>query len=253
MAVVDVNAWVGSWSSQSVNAGAAAVRGMLKSAGVDRIFMAPLDAAWAQNPHLANDLAYDAAERWADVHPVPVIDPTVPTWKGEVDRAQRHAGVRLVKWLPAYAGYELEAADECAQALTEADLSLMVQTRIEDPRRQHPLAQVPDVPAPAVADLARRHPDLTVVIGGAPGSAIVDQSDSCRDIENLYFDVSQVDGMDSLMLLTNRGMRDRLLFGSHAPLFVPLAGIARVAVDLDDADAAAILGGNAEEILGLAA
>ena len=134
MAVVDVNAWVGSWPSQSINAGAAEVRGMLKSVGVERIFMAPLDAAWAQNPHLPNDLVYDAAQRWADVHPVPIIDPTIATWKGEVDRAQRHSGVRLVKWLPAYAGYELAAADECAQALVEADLSLMVQTRIEDPR-----------------------------------------------------------------------------------------------------------------------
>ena len=45
MAVVDVNAWVGSWPSKSINAGAAEVRGMLKSVGVERIFMAPLDAA----------------------------------------------------------------------------------------------------------------------------------------------------------------------------------------------------------------
>lgn len=252
MAVVDVNAWVGSWSSQAVNAGAGEVRGMLKSAGVDRIFMAPLDGAWAQNPHLANDLAYDAAQRWSDVHPVPVIDPTVATWEGEVDRAHRHAGVRLVKWLPAYSGYELAAADECAQALIEADLSLMVQTRIEDPRRQHPLAQVPDVPAREVVDLARRHPELTVVIGGATSASILDQSGFLEKIKNLYFDVSQADGMDNLIVLINRGIRDRLLFGSHAPLFVPLAGIARIATDLDDADAAAILGGNAEDLLGLA-
>jgi predicted TIM-barrel fold metal-dependent hydrolase len=253
MAVVDVNAWVGGWASQFTHAGAAEVRHMLRSAGVERIFMSPLDAAWSQNPHLANDLVYEASEQWADVHPVPVIDPTIATWEGEVNRAHRHAGVRLVKWLPAYTGYELAAADECAQALIEADLSLIVQTRIEDPRRQHSLAQVPDFPASDVVDLARRHPGLTVVIGGAPVSAIVDQSDSCKETQNLYFDVSQADGMDSLMLLVNRGMRDRLLFGSHAPLFVPLAGIARIAIDLDDGDAAAILGGNAEKILGLAA
>jgi predicted TIM-barrel fold metal-dependent hydrolase len=253
MAVVDVNAWAGSWASQSVNSGPAEVRGMLKSAGVERIFMSVLDAAWAQNPHQANELVYEAAQQWSDVHPVPIIDPTIATWAQEVSRAQRHAGVRLVKWLPAYGGYELGAADACAQALVETDLSLMIQTRIEDPRRQHPLAQVPDVPAREVADLAGRHPKLTVVIGGAAWSAIADLAGACEELGNLYFDVSQVDGMDSLTVLIKRGMRDRLLFGSHAPLFVPLAGIARIVADLEDADAAAILGGNAESLLGLTA
>ena len=251
MAVVDVNAWVGSWPSQSINAGAAEVRGMLKSVGVERIFMAPLDAAWAQNPHLPNDLVYDAAQRWADVHPVPIIDPTIATWKGEVDRAQRHSGVRLVKWLPAYAGYELAAADECAQALVEADLSLIDQTRLEDPRGQHPLAQVPDDPAQEGSDLARRHPELTVVIGGAPWSVIASYADTCRELRNLYFDVSQADGMDSLSVFIHSGMGDHLLYGSHAPLFVPLAGIARIVADVDEVEAAAILGGHAEKLLGL--
>jgi predicted TIM-barrel fold metal-dependent hydrolase len=48
-------------------------------------------------------------------------------------------------------------------------------------------------------------------------------------------------------------MGDQLLYGSHAPLFVPLAGIARIVADVDEVEAAAILGGHAEKLLGLSA
>ena len=42
---------------------------------------------------------------------------------------------------------------------------------------------------------------------------------------------------------------ERLLFGTHTPLFTPLAGFARIVTDLSESDAAAILGGNAMRLL----
>ena len=59
--------------------------------------------------------------------------------------------------------------------------------------------------------------------------------------------------MDSLSVFIHSGMGDQLLYGSHAPLFVPLAGIARIVADVDEVEAAAILGGHAEKLLGLTA
>jgi predicted TIM-barrel fold metal-dependent hydrolase len=65
-------------------------------------------------------------------------------------------------------------------------------------------------------------------------------------LPNLYADVSQADGMDSLKVFVAEGLKHKLLFGSHAPLFIPASALARVVNDLSDEDAAAILVGNAE-------
>jgi predicted TIM-barrel fold metal-dependent hydrolase len=70
-----------------------------------------------------------------------------------------------------------------------------------------------------------------------------------RALPHFYADVSQADGLDAVRLLVEEGLGDKLLFGSHAPFFIPQAALARVVIDLSDADAAAVLGGNAARAL----
>jgi len=247
--IVDMNCWTGHWGTHPLRGEAEAVRDSLKQIGVDRLCLSPLDGVWAQNPHLANQAVYDAAERWDDVYPVPLLDPTVATWQEELWRARDCSRVQLVTWLPSYSQYDLCAADEWAEAIAEAGLGLIVQTRLEDTRRQHAGAVIPDVDPGEVAELARRHPDLTVIIGGAVWTAIRELAEVLLGLPNLYADVSQADGTDTMRILVEAGLTERLLFGTHAPFFVPLAGIARVITDVDDQTAAAILGGNATELL----
>jgi predicted TIM-barrel fold metal-dependent hydrolase len=253
--VIDVNAFIGTWPSHPVIGDLKAVRDSLRAYGVDRIFVSPLEAAWCRNPHRFNQSLYRAVEAFDDVWPVPVLDPTVATWRKELDRAvgATHASsieVRLVRLLPAYSPYKLSEADALLEALTVEGLGAIVQTRLEDPRRQHPLAQVPDVPAAEVVDAAERHPDLTVIIGGPRAGEIRALKDRLLGLPNLYADVSQAEGIDVLPGLVKEGLTAKLVFGSHAPIFIPHAALSRVLTDLDNETAAAILGGNAAGILG---
>jgi len=247
--IVDINCWTGHWGTHPLRGEAQAVRDSAKQIGVDRLFMSPLNGVWAQNPHLANESVYEASERWDDVYPVPLLDPTVATWQEEVARARDCARVRLVTWLPAYSQYDLSAVDECATAIGGAGLGLIVQTRLEDPRRQHAGAVIPDADPREAAELARRNPGVTVIIGGAVWTAIRELAEELLGLPNLYADVSQADGADTISVLAEAGLTSRLLFGTHAPFFVPLAGIARVVTDVDDQTASAILGGNATGLL----
>src|SRR5205814_5485227 len=134
-------------------------------------------------------------------------------------------------------------------ALEEPGLAGFVQTRLEDPRCQHPLAPVPDLPAAQVAEAAARHPELTVILGGARTAEIRALRERLRLLPRFYADVSQADGLDAVPLLVEEGLADKLLFGSHAPLFMPHAALARVVTDLSDEHAAAILGANAQQAL----
>lgn len=247
--IIDINAYTGHWPSHPVAGALDRVRASLTEYGVERICVSPLDAAWCRNPHRFNDDLYAASGATDDVFPVPVLDPTIATWRDELERAKAQPRVRLVKLLPAYSGYDLDFASDLFTSLAGAGLGVIVQTRLEDPRRQHPLAQVPDVPAAEIADAAERHPDLLVIIGGPRTGEIRALKDRLLDLPNLYADVSQSDGMDAVKVLVEDGLRDKLLFGTHAPLFIPYSAVSRVVTDLSDDDAAAILGGNAERIV----
>ena len=166
-----------------------------------------------------------------------------------LERARLQPRLHLVKLAPTYGAYELEVADELFEALAAAGLAAIVQVRLEDPRRQHPLAQVPDLPPESVVEAARRHPGLPLIIGGAATRGLVAVSAALRDLKKLYADVSQVDGLNSIGVLVEKGLGKKLLFGSHAPIFIPLAGLSRVVADLQGEVAEDILCNNARRML----
>lgn len=244
--IVDACAWTGTWGTFALPGRVDEVLADLAGVGVDLVLLSPLGGVWAHDAHRANESVYAAARDRDQVRPVPVLDPTLPTWP-EALAAAVAARAPAVRWLPAYSGFDLDdrRAADCAGALAAAGVALWVQTRLEDPRRQHPRAVVPDVSAAAVVELSGRHPDLDVAIGGAPWKPLLDLADAIRARPRLWADLSQVDGLDSAVRLVGAGLSERLLFATHAPFFVPLAGLARVVVDLGQAEAAAILGGNA--------
>lgn len=248
--IIDVNAWTGPWPALvNVPYNVASVRASLREYGVARIFMASLTAAWSANPHLCNSVVYGAADEYDDISPVPVIDPTLPTWTEELEKAAGHRAVRMIKLLAGYGGYDLAAADELFEEAGRVNLAVMVQIRIDDPRRHHSLAQVPDVPAADVIHAAERHPDLKLVMGGASAATLRDFAAQVRDLPGLYADTSQVDGVDSVKMLVDTGIGGKLLFGSHAPVFMPAAALARVLIDLPDDATMAILEDNAVGLL----
>ena len=248
--IIDVNAWTGPWPALvNVPYDVASVRSSLRANGVERMFMAPLAAAWSANPHLCNPVVYKAADEHDDISPVPVIDPTLPSWPEVVVKAVGHPAVRMIKLLPGYGGYELDAVDGLFEEAGQVNLVVMVQIRIDDPRRHHPLAQVPDVPAGDVVKAAKRHPDLKLVMGGASAATLKGFVEELRDLPGLYADTSQVDGVDSLKMLVDAGIGGKLIFGSHAPVFMPAAAVARVLNDLPDDVAMAVMGDNAVGLL----
>ena len=248
--IVDLCAFTGTWPSHPVEGDPERVRASLQAFGVDRIFLSPLEAAWCRNPHAYNGALYRRVGATDDLWPVPVLDPTVATWREEVAWAVRERRVRLVRLLPTYSPYALPDADELLKALDGEGLGAIVQTRLEDPRRQHPLAQVPDLPAVEVADAAERHPELTMIAGGLRTAEIRGLKERLLGLPNLYADLSQADGLDAVRVLVEEGLTEKLVFGSHAPLFVPYAALSRVVADVDGPAVEAILGENAARILG---
>lgn len=248
--VIDCNASYGPWLFRPpCDDTVGDVWRTLQTAGVDQAYLASLHSVWCRDPHAPNlTLLTDTAAR-PETRPVPTLDPTVHTWRDHLALLGRAAEVKMVRLLPAYGPYELDEADEMLDECRRLGVAVQVQTRLDDPRRHHPRAMVPDVLAADILRIARRFPSLTVLIGGARFAELLGLTDQILELNLVYADTSQCDGMDALKVLCEAGLSDRLVYGSHAPLFEVSSGLRRVVDDLDDATAEKILGGNAQQML----
>jgi predicted TIM-barrel fold metal-dependent hydrolase len=251
--IVDLFAHLGPFPPRPVGLEARGLADLLRPFGVTRVFAGRLEALWLENPHDANRLdepgppATDPPST-----PVPVLAPNVATWPDELDRLARRGRPEMVRLLPGYGGYSLSdaEADALLEALGRRGIVAQVVVQMEDPRRQNPRARVANVPAAEVLDAAGRHPGLKVLLCGAGTNDLNALAPKLPRAHNLWAETSNLDGLGAIPRLLRSPWRDRLVFGTHAPLFIPYSGLARVAVDLDDPEAEKVFAANAVELLG---
>jgi uncharacterized protein len=249
--IIDLCAHLGPWSSRPVGLDVSALAALLAPIGVARTYAGRLEALWYENPHDANRVTDRPLTNAAvDVRIVPVLDPTVATWPDELERLTKLGSLVMVRLYPAYGSYTLADADGLLAALARRKIIAQVMVRMEDVRRQNPLAQVPDVPVPSVVDAAERHPDLTVLLSGANTPELRAAASRLPKANNLWAETSRLDGNGALPRLMQSPWRDRLVFGTHAPLFIPYSAAARVVLDLDDDAASRVLSTNPAQLLG---
>jgi hypothetical protein len=245
---IDVCAHLGPFDRRPIGVDAEGLAGLLAPFGVTTIHAGRLEALWFENPHDANRLPGSSRGGPVQIVAVPTLDPTIATWRDELDRLAKLGPLPMIRLTPNYGRYTLTDAGPLLNALARRKIVAQVVARINDPRRQHPLAQVPDVPALSVLDAATRHPEARLLLSGAQTSDLTTIAPKLPKANNLWADTSQADGVEAVASLMKTPWRDRLVFGSHAPLFIPYAALARVVLDLDDATALRVLRGNASAI-----
>lgn len=247
--IIDVCAHTGFWAHRPIGVEADGLAKLLAPWGVGRVFHGRLEALWLENPHDANRLPERRAPAGGvEVVAVPVLDPTIATWADELDRLAKAGPLRMVRLYPSYGSYTLAEAGALLDAVARRKVIAQVIVRIEDVRRQHRLAQIPDVAINSIIEAAERHPELTILASGISGPDLRSAAGKLPKTNNLWADTSQADGCGTVATLAESGWRERLVFGSHAPLFIPYAAMARVLLDLDDAGAGRILETNADTL-----
>jgi hypothetical protein len=248
--IVDVFAHLGPFSQRPIGMEAPELAALLGPFGVTRIFAGRLEALWFENPHDANRLAESRMPATdPPIIPVPVLAPNVANWADELDRLARVGPLPMVRLLPGYGGYPLWEADGLLDALARRKVIAQVVVQMEDPRRQNPRAQVASVPAAEVLEAADRHPGLKVLLCGAGTNELNALAPKLPRGRNLWAETSNADGLGAIPHLLQSPWRDRIVFGTHAPLFIPYSGFARVVVDLDDQDAGKIFETNTAEFI----
>jgi hypothetical protein len=252
----DASSFCGHWAYRYTEVHTVAeICAFLSQCGLKGAAMTPVDAVLHPEPMSANrDFlqqvnVYSQDTDGFTVYPVPVLDPSLPGWQYHLAECAALSNVRIgaYKVFPNYHGYDLDAPgiNALAEELASSQTTLCLQLRIEDDRAHHQSLQLPVIPMAAVAAFAQRHPQLKIVLC-AP---LMAELRLVSAIKNVYAEMSFMEAGDLLNVALGHMGAERLLLGSHAPLFIPAVGIVKAATD-DSAIHTAICKDNFMQLFG---
>jgi uncharacterized protein len=243
----DASAFLGAWPFAGVPA--ASIGELVpeyRTFGIDGAAFSPAEAVLQPEPMLANRRLIaqvaDGASGAFHAVIVPILNPSLPGWEGHLTECLRDGGalVRAVKIVPSYHDYALDhpAIDLLARACLERGLGLCVQVRMEDERMHHARMPVPRVDPATVVALAKRHPQLPLLVCGSYMAELA----AYRDCPNIWAELSFVESGFLLHDALGHLGPDRLLLGSHAPIHMIAPNAAKPTEDRCDATIVARLG-----------
>ncbi|MFQ5809489.1 MAG: amidohydrolase family protein [Armatimonadota bacterium] len=225
--IVDTNTWVGHWPFQRlVRSTPPELAEHLAAEGIDRAWTAAADAVLYQDPQLGNADWLPAMATHDTLVPVAIIDPSLRNWRDSLKQCVEQWGARVVKLVPSYHRLDLESADvdECIEEAADGGLAVSIQYRMEDERRHHLLMKVPAPPTDAIVALAQRHPETKLHVA----CAYRPEALRMLEAENLIFEISSLEHMDTLASMTEKIPAERLCFGSHTPFYLARSAVLKV-------------------------
>ena len=192
----------------------------MRKAGVTQAWVASFDGLLHRDVGGVNArLAADCKERGAGLLiPFGTVNPKLPDWQEDLRRCRevyRMPGIRLH---PNYHGYTL-ADPEFAEVLrraAEAGMIVQLATQMEDERTQYPLMRIPRVDLAPLAEIVAGVPSLRLVILNAPRDPLRKKIAAAG---NVYFAIAMVEGVGGVGVLASELSQQRVVFGSHFPLF----------------------------------
>lgn len=248
--IVDFCAYLGDWPTYELRYRDA--KGLLKlmdRCAIDAACVSLAGGMFRYDAREANErLCQRVAGHRDRLWPIGTVNPSVPTWREDVQdgiERQQLAGFRIH---PTYQMYGLTAPPVLALAamLSAAARPLFVALYVDEERFQHPAIRVPDVGLSEVGALIAQAPDTTLVLNGLKTSHALElfQAGAVRD--GVYLDIDAMDqDYDGLRSLAQRYGKERLVYGSQMPFLYPEAALMVVEHSgLPDEDTEAILSHN---------
>jgi hypothetical protein len=251
MTYFDANTWTGRWPFSFCDAHTPrTLQTHLRAHGIRRALVSPLDAVFAPAPAPANRALLAGTRGRAGLEPVPVINPSLATWREDLAAVAADPRVRAVRLLPNYHNYRLKAraVDELVGALRARGLRLIVQVRLIDHRHEYHAMNLKPVRADDLAALLTRHADLSVL---ASGLLLPELVKLAPPFPRLLADLSLIEWHDTMEHVRQKVGTRQLAFASHTPLLITAAARAKLdASTLPAAQKQAVAAGNLERWLG---
>jgi predicted TIM-barrel fold metal-dependent hydrolase len=223
--LVDVNVSLARWPFRRVRGDEPAeLVARLRKAGVSEAWAGSFDGLFhrdlaAVNRRLADDCRGPGKGLLV---PFGSVNPTLPDWEEDLRRCQEDLKMPGVRLHPNYHGYKLDHPTFAKLLALAAERGLVVQLvlSMEDERSQNPVFRVPHVDTEPLDKLVKATPTLRMVVLNAFRSLRPESAAALASAGQVWFDLAMLEGTSGVPNLVEKVGGDRLLFGSHFPLFV---------------------------------
>jgi hypothetical protein len=253
--IVDVNIHFSRWPTRRVHDDETVnLVAKLRSHGVIEAWAGSFDALLhkdlaAVNARLACECR---AQKEIRLVPFGCVNPRLPDWEEELRRCNEQYKMPGIRLHPNYHGYRLDDPEflRLIRLAAERDMIVALALEMEDERMMHPLMRVPPVDVGLLAPLLERTPGLRLILLNALRTLRGDMLSKLLRSGAVYVEISMVEGVGSVGNLLQEVPADRVLFGSHAPLYYFESAILKVKESpLGAPEISALLWENARRLL----
>lgn len=225
--ITDVNVWLSRWPTRRLPLDeTAALVDTLNSLQITEAWCASLDGLLHRDLRAVNRrTAAECRQHPAGLlRPAAVINPALPGWQADLEDC-RELQISILRLTPGWHSYDLTSPEflQLLQAAAQYRMLVQICVRLEDPRIQHTLLQIPDVdPRPLLA------PEITatgcsLMLLNALASTPLELAGQLATTAGIGFDTAMLEGLAGLERLTAALPPSRIHFGSYSPVFVPHA------------------------------
>jgi uncharacterized protein len=222
--LVDVNVNLSRWPLRRVRYDdTAGLVTMLRQKGVTQAWAGSFDGLLHKNLGAVNAALADECRRLGRglLSPFGSINPKAPDWEEDLRRCSEEHQMRGIRLHPNYHSYKLDDPEfvKLLKLATEKRLIVQIALLMEDERMMHPLLRVPQVDPTPLADVVKGLPGLRLVLLNAAGKLNGQPLKRVLDAGQVFVEISTLEGVGGVANLLSQIPANRVLFGSHAPLF----------------------------------
>lgn len=257
--MIDVNAYLGPFAFRRLRDNTApTLLALMDRKGIDRAVVASAASITYRNAHAGNEeVAAEVAHHRDRLIPFAVLNPAYAGCLDDLKICHEQFGMRGVRLFPHWHKYELTSRPclELIHAATGRGMLIQVPVRVEDPRQQSWLIDVPNVGSDEIAAVIRAAPKASFIISNGPaysGSVLGRGNNGLP--ANYVIDISLMRAeLDNEIgrLLASLG-EDRIVFGTNMPLHYPDPALVKLELlEAPEAVKEKIRHGNAARLLGL--
>jgi predicted TIM-barrel fold metal-dependent hydrolase len=253
--VIDVNVSLFRWPFRRLAGdNTAGLVAALRKHNVVQAWAGSLEGVFHKDLTSANARLADECRRFGAgmLKPFGSINPKLPDWQEDLRRCHHEHQMPGIRLHPNYHGYDLKdhAFSELLHLAAARRLVVQLAVRIEDERTQHPLMRVSPVDISPLANLLKSEPEARLVILNSDPLHNLEQSQDLLSAGNVSFDISMVEGVAGVARLAKKLSIERVLFGTHYPLFYFDSALLKVReAEFNDAETRAVLGINSRRLL----
>ena len=195
----------------------------LRKRGVTQAWAGSFDGIFHKDLGSANARLTEDCRRYGAgmLLPFGSINPTLPDWQEDLRRCHEEHKMPGIRLHPNYHGYAVkdQVFSDVLQGASARRLVVQLVVSVEDERTQHPLMRVAPVDLSPLPDLLKSSSGTRLIILNSDPLHMREQSQRLLFAGDVYFDIAMVEGIGGVARLARKISIQRVLFGSHYPLF----------------------------------